>query len=184
MWLECNYVFGICISLCFQTFLTLPERNSPRFRQFCWKISKTYSEFQIPSDWIELHPLIFLQVVSALSSGSKNPTFYMIFYVKVGCSSFLRVASQKASIAHLCTPPRALPPPPATSHHEHLCIMNGTREAFPSQAGMYCSCIIISLCVLQKEWLVLINFSWRKVIFRLCDCWRLMLPCSFLFIWL
>jgi hypothetical protein len=40
----------------------------------------------------------------------------MIFYVKVGRSSFLRGASQKASIAHLCTPPRAphrllLPPP-------------------------------------------------------------------------
>jgi hypothetical protein len=57
---------------------------------------------------------------------------------------------------------------PATSHHERLCIMHGTRKAFSSQAGIYCRCIIISMCVLQKEWLVLINFSWRKVIFRLC----------------
>jgi hypothetical protein len=151
----------------FKPFFTLPERNSLRFRQFCWKISKTYSEFQIPSDWIELHPLILLQVVSALSSGSKNPTFYMILYVKVGRSSFLRGASQKASIAHLCTPPRAPPPPPATSHHECLCITHGTKEAFSSQAGMYCRCIIISLCVLQKESLVLIDFLRRKVILLL-----------------
>jgi hypothetical protein len=97
------------------------RKKSLRFRQFCWKISKTYSEFQIPSDWIELHPLIFLQVVSAPSSGSKNPTFYMIFYMKVGRSSFLRGASQKASIAHLCTPAATcppthlLPPPPTMS---------------------------------------------------------------------
>jgi hypothetical protein len=166
----------------FLNFFTLPERNSLRFRQFCWKISKTYSEFQIPSGWIKLHLLIFLQVVRALSSGSKNPTFYIIFYVKVGRSSFLRGASQKASIAHLCTPPCALPPPPAISQCELLCITNGTREAFPSQAGMYCSCIIISLCVLQKESLVLIDFSWRKVIFRIRDRRRLMPPCSFLFI--
>jgi hypothetical protein len=60
--------------------------------------------------------------------------------------------------------------------------MNGTREAFPSQAGMYCRCIIISLCVLQKESLVLIDFLWRKVIFRIRDRQRLMPPCSFLFI--
>jgi hypothetical protein len=170
----------------FKLFLTLPERNSLCFRQFCWKISKTYSEFQIPSDWIKLHPLIFLQVVSALSSGSKNPTFYMIFYVKVARSSFLRGAIQKASIAHLCTAPRAPPchllPPPATSHHERLCITNGTREAFYSQEGMYCCCIIISLCVLQKESLVLIDFSWRKVIFHIRDWQRLMPPYSFLFI--
>jgi hypothetical protein len=42
----------------------------------------------------------------------------MIFYVKVGRSSFLRGASQKASIAHLCTPPcapRLLLPPPTMS---------------------------------------------------------------------
>jgi hypothetical protein len=42
----------------------------------------------------------------------------MIFYVKVGRSSFLRGASQKASIAHLCThhvPPCLLPPPPTMS---------------------------------------------------------------------
>jgi hypothetical protein len=99
----------------------------------------------------------------------------MIFYVKVGRSSFLRGASRKASIAHLCTPPWA-PPPPATSHHEHLCITNGTTEAFSSQAGMYCRCIIISLCVLQKESLVLIDFSWRKVIFRIRDH---VLSCSY-----
>ena len=42
-------------------------------------------------------PHIFLQVVSALSSCSKNINFYMIFYVKVGRSSFSRGASQKAS---------------------------------------------------------------------------------------
>jgi hypothetical protein len=125
----------------FSNFFTLPERNSLRFWEFCCKISKSYSEFQILSDWIKLHPLIFLQVVSALSSVSKNPTFYVIFYVKVGHGSFLRGASQKA-----------------TSHHECLCITNGTREAFSSQAGMYCRCIIISLCVLQKESLVLIDF--------------------------
>jgi hypothetical protein len=167
----------------FSNFFTLPERNSLPFRQFCWKISKTYSEFQIPSDWIELHPLIFLQVVSTLSSGSKNINFYMIFYVKVGRSSFLRGrVSQKASTAHLYTLPHALPPPPTTSHHECLCITNGTREAFSSQAGMYCHCIIISLCVLQKESLVLIDFLWRKVIFCIRDWRRLMPPCSFLFI--
>jgi hypothetical protein len=87
-------------------------------------LSKTYSEFQIPSDWIELHPLIFLQVVSTLSSSSKNPNFYMIFYVKVGRSSFLRGASPKASIAHLCTPPRAprllLPPPTMSTFASHM----------------------------------------------------------------
>ncbi len=87
----------------FSNFFTLPERNSLRFRQFCWKISKTYSEFQIPSDSIKLHPLICLQVVSALSTCSKNSDFFIIFYMKVGHSKFLRGASQKASIAHLCT---------------------------------------------------------------------------------
>jgi hypothetical protein len=40
------------------------------------------------------------------------------------------------------------------------------------------------LCVLQKESLVLIDFSRRKVIFRIRDQRRLMPPCSFLFIWL
>jgi hypothetical protein len=38
------------------------------------------------------------------------------------------------------------------------------------------------LCVLQKESLVLIDFSWRKVIFHIRDRRRLMPPCSFLFI--
>ena len=49
---------------------------------------------------------------------------------------------------------------------------------------MYCQCIINSLCVLKKESLVLMYFSWRKVIFCIRDwrrvmppCWCLMLPC-------
>jgi hypothetical protein len=135
----------------FSNFFTLPERNSLRFRQFCWKISKTYSEFQIPSDWIKLHPLIFLQVVSALSSGSKNPTFYMIFYVKVGCSSFLRGASQKASIAHLCTPPRAhpphLPPPPTMSAFASLMV-----PGKPSPPRQVCIVAVsLSHCVFCKK---------------------------------
>jgi hypothetical protein len=55
---------------------------------------------------IELHPLIFLQVVSALSTCSKNSNFFMIFYMKVVRSNFLKGASQKAtSIAHLRTLP-------------------------------------------------------------------------------
>jgi hypothetical protein len=81
------------------------------------KFTLFLAEFQIPSDLIKLDPLIFPQVVSALSTCSKNINFFMIFYMKVGCSNFLIGASQKASIAHLCTPlrPPHLPPPPTMS---------------------------------------------------------------------
>jgi hypothetical protein len=125
--------------------------------------------------------------VSALSTCSKNSNFFMIFYMKVDRSNFLRGASQKGRIAHLCTPPR---PPPTMST-----LASQIVPGKPSPPRQVCIVAVSSShCVfLQKEWLFLIDltrFAWwwqdlhaiellrahigEWTITRMLDYWRVM----------
>ena len=109
----------------FQLFFTLSEKNSLRFWQFCWKISTTFSEFQSPPDWIELHPLIFCKLLAHSAAASRISISTRFSTRKWAVPTFWEGPLKKL-IAHLCTPPHVLPPPPAKpqaqqgQHYEKL----------------------------------------------------------------
>ena len=105
-----------------------------------------------------------------------------MFYAKVGRSSFLRGASRKASIAHLCTPPRALyhlPPPPTMS-----ALASRTVPGKPSPPRQVCIVAVLSsrrVFCKKNGWIWLI-FRGEKAFSAsvIGGAWcRLVLSCSY-----